>query len=271
MMKAWMEWLVNFIRYLKGRVIDDRLSDIASTLTLTSLLAVIPLLAVAFTLLASLPLGKDLGLGIQAFVFNNFVPDFSQDIQHTISGFVERASDMQTLGFSSLVLTVILLLRTIDKAFNQIWRIQNQRKTVISFIGYWLVLILGPLFLAVSIALSSYFSSLLVVTDTGRQLGDFLTIVLPWFLSTTGLVLLYLIIPNTRVRITHAVIGAVFAGLLFEIVKKLFTLYVTSFPLQEIIYGALSAVPLFIVWIYLSWMIILLGAEICHGLGSHQA
>ena len=178
---------------------------------------------------------------------------------------------MQTLGFSTLVLTAILLLRTIDNAFNQIWRIKNQRKTFISFISYWLVLILGPLFLTVSIALSSYFSSLLVVTDTGRQISAFLSIILPWILTTTGLVLLYLIIPNTRIKLSHALIGAVFAGLLFEVAKKLFTIYVTSFPLQEIIYGALSAVPLFIIWIYLSWMLVLLGAEICHGLENYKA
>lgn len=271
MMKAWMERLRDFIRYLGRRLVDDKLSNIAATLTLTSLLAVIPLLAVIFTILAALPIGKDLGIGIQTFIFNNFVPDFSQDIQHTIGDFVHRASDMKALGFSTLVITAILLLHTIDKAFNQIWRTVQQRKTIIAFIIYWLVLILGPLFLGVSIALSSYFSSLLVVTDTGKQLSSYLTIILPWSLTTIGLTILYMLIPNTRVKLTHAVIGAVIAGLLFEASKSLFAMYVTSFPLQEIIYGALSAVPLFIIWVYISWMVILLGAEVCHGLENFQA
>lgn len=270
-MKAWMEWLGDFIRYIGRRLVDDKLSNIAATLTLTSLLAVIPLLAVIFTILAALPIGKDLGLGIQTFIFNNFVPDFSQDIQHTMRDFVLRASDMQTLGFTTLVITAILLLHTIDKAFNQIWRTVQQRKTIIVFIFYWLVLIIGPLLLGVSIALSSYFSSLLVVTDTGKQISSYLTIILPWSLTAIGLTILYMLVPNTRVKLSHAVIGAVIAGLLFEAAKSLFTMYVTSFPLQEIIYGALSAVPLFIIWVYISWLVILLGAEVCHGLENFKA
>ncbi|MFT5451672.1 MAG: membrane protein [Enterobacterales bacterium] len=271
MMKAWMEWLRDFICYLGRRLVDDKLSNIAATLTLTTLLAVIPLLAVIFTILAALPIGKDLGLGIQTFIFNNFVPDFSQDIQQTIHDFVLRASDMKTLGFTTLVITAVLLLHTIDKAFNQIWRTVRQRKTIIALIIYWLVLIFGPFLLGVSIALSSYFSSLLVVTDTGKQISSYLTIILPWSLTTIGLTILYILIPNTRVKLSHAVIGAVVAGLLFEASKSLFTMYVTSFPLQEIIYGALSAVPLFIIWVYISWMVILLGAEVCHGLENFQA
>jgi membrane protein len=271
MMKARMEWLIGFIRYLGRRLVDDKLSNIAATLTLTSLLAVIPLLAVIFTILATLPIGKDLGIGIQSFIFNNFVPDFSQDIQHTMRDFVLRASDMKTLGFTTLVITAILLLRTIDKAFNQIWRTVQQRKTIIALILYWLVLILGPLFLGVSVALSSYFSSLLVVTDTGKQISSYLTIILPWSLTAIGLTILYMLIPNTRVKLTHALIGAVIAGLVFEASKLLFAMYVTSFPLQEIIYGALSAVPLFIIWVYMSWMVILLGAEVCHGLENFQS
>jgi len=270
-MKAGMEWLRGFIHYLGRRLVDDKLSNIAATLTLTSLLAVIPLLAVIFTILAALPIGKDLGLGIQTFIFNNFVPDFSQDIQQTFRDFVLRASDMKTLGFTTLVITAILLLHTIDKAFNQIWRTVQQRKTMIAFIIYWLILILGPLLLGVSIALTSYFSSLLMVTDTGKQISSFLTIILPWSLTTIGLTILYLLIPNTRVKISFALIGAIVAGILFEVAKSLFTMYVTSFPLQEIIYGALSAVPLFIIWIYMSWMVILLGAEVCHGLDNFQA
>jgi len=270
-MRARMEWIGKFLRYLLHRFIDDRLSDIAAMLTLTSLLAVIPLLAVVFSMLAALPLAQSLGDGIQSFIFSNFVPTFGQEIEQTIRGFVQKASDMKTIGFSSLFVTAIMLLRTIDTAFNQIWRTEQQRKALVAFLFYWLVLILGPLLLGISIALSSYFTSMLLVTDTGRQIGALVTVVLPWLVTTMGLAILYLVIPNARIKVSHAFSGAVVAGLLFEVAKGLFTMYVTSFPLQEIIFGALSAVPLFLIWVYLSWLVILLGAEVCHGLENFRA
>lgn len=266
MMKARMEWTVKFLRYLMYRFIDDKLSNIAATLTLTSLLALIPLLAVVFSILSALPLAENLGQGIESFIFSNFVPAFGTEIKTTVHGFVDKASAMQTLGFSSLVVTAILLLRTIDTAFNQIWHTQQQRKALMALLIYWSVLIVGPLLLGASIALSSYFASVILATDAGRHIGGFLILVLPWLLTTLGLAILYLVIPNAKIRFSHALVGAIVAGLLFELAKQLFTMYVISFPLQEIIFGALSAVPLFIIWVYLSWLVILLGAEVCHGL-----
>jgi len=261
-----MEWTGKFLSYLAHRFVHDNLSNIAAMLTLTSLLALIPLLAVIFTFLSAMPYVQNLGDEIQIFIFSNFVPSFSQNLQQTIQGFVQKAADMKTLGFSSLVVTAIMLLRTVDTGFNQIWRTKQRRKAIVAFLIYWLVLLLGPLLLGLSIVLTSYFTSLLVLTDTGRQIDAQLTIVLPWLLTTLGLAILYIVIPNTRVKILHALIGAMVAGLLFELAKRLFTMYVTSFPLQEIIFGALSAVPLFLIWVYMSWLVILLGAEVCHGL-----
>jgi len=270
-MIARMEWIARFLRYLLHRFIDDKLSNIAAMLTLTSLLAVIPLMAVVFSMLSALPLAQSLGEGIQTFIFSNFVPTFGQEIELTMRGFVQKASEMKTIGFSSLVVTAILLLRTIDTAFNQIWRTEQQRKGLIAFLFYWLVLVLGPLLLGISIALSSYFTSLLIMTDTGRQIGSLVTVFLPWLMTTMGLAILYLVIPNSRIKLIHAVTGALVAGILFEIAKVLFTMYVTSFPLQEIIFGALSAVPLFLIWVYISWLVVLLGAEVCHGMENFRA
>lgn len=269
-MKARMEWLVKYLRYLVHRLIEDKLSNIAAMLTVTSLLAIVPLLAVVFSIISALPLVQNLQEGMQTFIFSNFVPAFGKEIEETIGGFVQKASEMKTLGFSSLVVTAIMLLSTIDQAFNQIWRTEQKRKAIVALLIYWSVLILGPLLLGLSIALSSYFTSILIMTDTGRQIDAMLTIFLPWFLTTIGLTILYLVIPKERVRLTHAIAGALVAGLLFELAKRLFTMYVTSFPLQEIIFGALSAVPLFLIWVYLSWLIILMGAEVCHGLENFR-
>ncbi|RLA00442.1 MAG: hypothetical protein DRQ47_09515, partial [Gammaproteobacteria bacterium] len=270
MMRAKMEWTGRFVRYLVHRFVDDKLSNIAAMLTLTSLLGIIPLLAVVFSILAALPLVQHVEEGVQAFILNNFVPAFGQELEQTIRGFIEKASSMKTLGFSSLIATAILLLHTIDQAFNQIWRTQQKRKAIIAFLIYWLVLIFGPLLLGMSIALSSYFTSILVLTDTGRQIDAHLTFFLPWIISSSGLMILYMVIPNSRIKFSHAIAGAFVAGLLFELAKQIFTMYVISFPLQEIIFGALSAVPLFLIWVYISWLVILLGAEVCHGLENFK-
>jgi len=265
-MKAKMEWMGKFLIYLAHRFTYDNLSNIAAMLTLTSLLALIPLLAVIFSILSAVPYVQNLVSEFQIFIFNNLMPSYSQDIEQTVRGFINKASNMKTLGFTSLIVTAIMLLRTVDTGFNQIWRTKQKRKAIVAFLLYWVMLLLGPLLLGLSLVLTSYFTSLLVIIDAGTQISAQLTIVLPWLLTTMGLAILYIVIPNTRVRFIHAITGAMVAGLLFEVAKRLFTMYVTSFPLQEIIFGALSAVPLFLIWVYLSWLIILLGAEVCHGL-----
>jgi len=261
-----MEWMGKFLIYLAHRFTYDNLSNIAAMLTLTSLLALIPLLAVIFSILSAVPYVQNLVSEFQIFIFNNLMPSYSQDIEQTVRGFINKASNMKTLGFTSLIVTAIMLLRTVDTGFNQIWRTKQKRKAIVAFLLYWVMLLLGPLLLGLSLVLTSYFTSLLVIIDAGTQISAQLTIVLPWLLTTMGLAILYIVIPNTRVRFIHAITGAMVAGLLFEVAKRLFTMYVTSFPLQEIIFGALSAVPLFLIWVYLSWLIILLGAEVCHGL-----
>jgi len=261
-----MEWMSKFLIYLAHRFTYDNLSNIAAMLTLTSLLALIPLLAVIFSILSAVPYVQNLVSEFQIFIFNNLMPSYSQDIEQTVRGFINKASNMKTLGFTSLIVTAIMLLRTVDTGFNQIWRTKQKRKAIVAFLLYWVMLLLGPLLLGLSLVLTSYFTSLLVIIDAGTQISAQLTIVLPWLLTTMGLAILYIVIPNTRVRFIHAITGAMVAGLLFEVAKRLFTMYVTSFPLQEIIFGALSAVPLFLIWVYLSWLIILLGAEVCHGL-----
>lgn len=267
MMGQRMEWLKQFLRYLFQRLIDDRLTNIAAVLTLNTLLAIIPLLAVIFNILAALPIAETVSKDIESFLFKNFVPAFGQEVELSIKGFVQKASEMQTMGFVILVFTAVLLLRTIDSGINQIWRTVKKRKALISFLFYWLVLLLGPLFLAGSVIVSSYFESVLLLTDTGQKIGIQLTIILPGLLTTLGLSTLYMVIPNKNVRFIHAFTGAFIAAIAFEASKRVFALYVTSFPMQEIIYGALSAVPLFIIWVYVAWIIVLTGAEVTHGLG----
>ncbi|MCP4413050.1 MAG: YihY family inner membrane protein, partial [Gammaproteobacteria bacterium] len=171
MMKAKMEWIGKFLKYLAHRFAYDNLSNIAAMLTLTSLLALIPLLAVIFSILSAIPYVQNLVGEFQVFIFNNFMPSYSEELEQTVRGFINKASNMKTLGFSSLVVTAVMLLRTVDTGFNQIWRTKHKRKAIMAFLIYWMVLILGPLLLGLSIVLTSYFTSLLVLIDAGNQIS----------------------------------------------------------------------------------------------------
>ena len=261
-----MEWLAGFIRYLMTRLWRDELTYAASALTITTLLAMVPLLSLVFTFLARLPVSLELASNVENFIFTHFVPSISDDLQTNLHGFIEQAGQLSTIGFISLVVTALIMMRTIERAFQKIWHSSTKRKAIKSLLIYWVVLVLGPLFLGLSIFLSSYFTSLLLIYEGIREVGLQLRVILPVLLSIIGLTLLYWLIPNAKVRFLHAFIGATTAGILFELVKVLFTSYVTHFPVQEVIFGTLAVIPLFMIWVYLSWLLILIGAEITHGL-----
>ena len=132
------------------------------------------------------------------------------------------------------------------------------------------MLFLTPISLGISIATSSYISTLGWFDVLTEDIGLRWTLIFPWLMTALGLMLLYKTIPSSNVKITHALVSAIFASFLFEISKRLFTLYIEYFPVQEAIFGALAAIPLLLIWLYVTWLVILLGAELCHALGSDE-
>ena len=169
---------------------------------------------------------------------------------------------MTAVGVSFLAVVALFLIRNIDLTLNRIWRIKKKRPAVISFAIYWMVLSLGPVLLGLSIGATSYIVSLVSFADGGIPgFSGFVLKSLPYVISTVGFVMLYTLVPNTRVPFRAAVPGAIFAALLFELTKKGFAMYISHFPSYEVIYGALATVPILFVWVYLSWAVVLLGAE----------
>ena len=188
-------------------------------------------------------------------------------VQQNLTEFIANASKASAIGIAVLVVLAMLLISTIDKVLNEIWRSPNKRPLMISLSVYWMVLTLGPLLLGTSIAISSYVLSL-----GGLQGGvvsgfvEFFLRWLPLLFSLLAFLMMYLLVPNVRVKFLDALAGAVVAALLFELTKQLFPLYISHFSSYQAIYGALAAIPILFIWVYLSWIVVLIGAELTAGL-----
>lgn len=252
--------LMPFAAYCGQRFLRDGCLRTATQLSYASLLAIIPVLAICMGLLAAFPAFEKLRFKVQLYLFQNLVPNAGVEVSDQIATFVENARSMTGIGTLALLVTALLLLSTINGAFNAIWRVTEPRPLVIRLMAYWMILTISPLLLAASLSLSSYGLVSAAMEHGERAFG--LTRVLPFLFATGGFTLLYAAVPARPVGLPHALAGGLVAGALFELVKGGFGLYLRLFPSYEAIYGALAAVPVFLVWMYLSWAIVLFGAEV---------
>jgi membrane protein len=264
--------LWEFWRFLGQRFIADRGANNAAALTYTTLFAVVPMMTVTFSMLSAIPAFQDTGEQIQGFIFRNFVPSAGATLQQYLRDFTTQARQLTWIGVVVLAATAFWMLVTIEKAFNTIWRVRQPRRGVSSFLLYWAILSLGPILLGGGFAISTYITSLSLISGPDALLGvKTLLKFMPLLFSVAAFTLLYATVPNAQVPLRHAWMGGVLAAVLFEVAKMLFGLYVRLFPGYQLIYGAFATVPLFLLWVYLSWLIVLFGAEVVCNLGSsHQ-
>ncbi|RCU51000.1 virulence factor BrkB family protein [Corallincola luteus] len=271
-LRAYVDKAVTLLLHIRKRIQQDEITMVAGYLAYVTLLSLVPLVAVTFSVFSAFPVFQSVQGQIEDFVFNNFVPASGDAVRQHLTGFAENAKRMTAIGIGFLVAAALLLISAIDKTLNRIWRISGGRRTIISFSIYWMVLTLGPVLIGSSIAVTSYLVSLKIFSDSA--IGGMLPTVLrflPFLLSVCAFIILYTLVPNTFVRFRNALAGAVLAAVLFELTKKGFALYVTHFPSYEAIYGALAAIPLLFIWIYLAWSVVLLGAELTAALGELEA
>lgn len=263
--------VIDFVRFLVKRFLADRGPHSAAALTYTTLFAVVPMMTVTFAMLAAIPAFQGVGEQIQGYVFNNFIPSTGATIQEYLVAFTDQARQLTWFGVGFLMATALMMLLTIEKAFNVIWRVRQPRRGMSSFLLYWAILSLGPLLLGAGFAMSTYITSLSLISGPHALIGAGTVLkVMPLVFSVAAFTLIYAAVPNTRVPLRHAAIGGLFTAVLFEAAKQAFGLYVSYFPSYQLIYGAFAAVPLFLLWVYLSWMIVLFGAELVCGLSSSQ-
>ena len=256
-------------RLLWQRIDQDNMTTLAGNLAYVSLLSLVPFIAVVFALFAAFPMFSDVSVQLRHFIFSNFIPATGDIIQRYIEQFVANSSKMTVVGACGLIVTALLLMYAVDSALNTIWRSTRTRPKIYSFAVYWMILTLGPLLAGASLVISSYLLSLRWATGFNSMIDEVLRI-FPLLLSWLSFWLLYSIVPTTRVPVRDALIGSLVAALLFELGKKGFALYITMFPSYQLIYGVLAVIPILFVWVYWTWCIVLLGAEITVTLGDYR-
>ncbi|WP_088332721.1 virulence factor BrkB family protein [Lacimicrobium sp. SS2-24] len=252
----------DFFLAMVSRCKDDRISVTAGHLTYVSLLSLVPFIMVFFTILSAFPAFASFRGELESIIFSNFVPHAGGVVQKYVAEFVGNASQMGAVSILFLVVVALLLISNVDKTLNNIFGTPSGRRPIVTFAIYWMVLTLGPLLIGSGLAISSYLTGLAAFAEEYTPgLTTALLKLLPFVTSIGAFFILYMVVPNKAVRARHALAGAFLATCLFELSKKGFALYVSSFPSYQIIYGAMATIPLLFVWVYLSWIVVLLGAE----------
>jgi membrane protein len=238
---------------------QDRCLEEAASLSYTSLLSLVPLLAVVFGVASAFPVFDRWADDLQSFIFNNFVPASGAQIEAYVSGFLSSVSRLTLPGTFTLIVTALLLMMRIEKAFNRIWRVPVQRSLVGRIVMYWAVLTLGPITLGVAMALSAQ----PLFAWLGGESGGSSSWQAAWIFMLTWLAfcMVFVLVPNRRVRLVHAAVGSFLSAVLFSVAKTVFVWFVARASFN-VIYGTLATIPIFLLWLYLVWAVTLLGASL---------
>jgi membrane protein len=255
--------LDELVRVVATRFREDRGLQTAASLTFTTLLSLVPIVTVALTLMAAFPVFQSLFSVIEDWVFDNMLPESADLIEQYAEQFIDNAAKLTAVGIVFLAVTSIMLLITIDNAFNDIWRVRRPRSLLQRVLIYWALITVGPLLIGGSLSLSSWLMSASVGWTQGIPYAGVTLIKLSAItLTSIAFALLYLTLPNRPVRLADAIIGGVLAGVVFELTKQGFGFYITHFPTYKLVYGAFAALPVFLMWLYVSWLVVLLGAVV---------
>lgn len=262
--------IVALIRFIAARFAQDRCAETAASLTFTTLLSLVPMITIALTVFSAFPVFEDFSAQIKSFLMQNLMPENAgKIITRYMQQFAESATHLTTMGVLFLAVTAMLMMLTIDKAFNVIWRVSRPRPLVKRLIVYWAVLTLAPLLIGASLSLTSWLVGLSL--GYARHIPLFglgVLKILPVLFTTMAFALMFRLVPNRHVPRAHALTGAIVAAIVFEFMNRMFGYYISHFPTYKLVYGAFASVPIFLMWIYLSWLSILLGAVISASL-SH--
>ena len=254
------------------RFYEERALQTAGSLTYTTLLSLVPLITVALAVASAFPVFDETIDALQLFLLENFLPDAQgiDTIASQITAFTSNAGRLTAIGLIFFFITSVMLMTTIDTALNRLFRVHRTRPMLQQVLMYWAVITLGPVLIGISLSMTSF----AVGASLGwLQLGyvaDAVLAVLPFVFTCAALTLLYAVVPYRHVRLRDALIGGVLAGIAFEIAKRGFAIYLARFPTYTLIYGAFATIPIFLVWLYMSWVVVLAGGTISAMLPAYR-
>ncbi len=261
-----VKFIWRVIVYFYDRYCHDHCASRAASLAYSTLLSIVPLMMVSFSVLSLFPVFKGAGLAIQEFILTNFVATSANVISQHLSGFANQLRVLSPYSLGFLALASILMIYNMVTAFNAIWHVKLKSHFAFAFLIYLIVLLITPILFGLLLLMSSYLASLPLVVDA--RLAIFLKkpfiMVMPYVAAFVTFTFFNWLLPSAKVRLWHAVVAGLITTLFFELAKYGFAVYLSYVPTYRLIYGALATIPLFLVWMYVSWMIVLIGALICN-------
>ena len=264
-----------FLRHAVRRYRRDNGLQVAAALSYSSLLAMVPLAAISLALISALPALDEVRAELLFNIYSSVLPQTQVEINRHFEDLVRNAQNMTVFGLIGLAIIVVLLFSTVVETMNRIWRVTKSRPFLLQFSIYFSVLIFGPILFGASLTLTSYLFAVAeqrgyteYATYAARLPG--ITYAVPMVLAWIGYTVLYFVVPNTRVRLRDAAAGGLVAAILFEILKNGIGLYVSYVPTYQTIYGALTAIPILLIWLHAAWTTLIIGAEIAATLGIRR-
>jgi membrane protein len=255
---------LRFVRAVIARFAADRGPSLAASLTYTTLLALVPLLTIGLALMTAFPVFEDFARATERFFEENLLPPaVGETVLGHLREFSAGAARLTAVGLAILAVSAYFMIHTIERAFNDIWRVRRLRPIALRMLVYWGVVTLGPVLFGASLTLTSHvISRWLGLAREMPWAQELLLTAAPIALTAAAFTLLYYVVPNRPIALRHALVGGIVAALLFEMSSRAFGLYIAKFASYTLVYGAFAAVPLFLVWVYLSWVVTILGAVV---------
>ncbi len=261
--KIWRRYrFLDFFRFIVHRVVELRMTGVAASLTYTTLLAIVPFFTVALIVVSAFPVFSEFHERFQTFVFGTLVPDYASGVGEAINTFVSNVGSLTAPGIIFLAVAALLLLNTIEDAFNDIWGVRKSRARIYQLLVYWMILTLGPLLVGIGFTVWHALYDQFGRGDEWPLLTLIFQYISSFAVTTLCLWIVYRFVPNRYVYARHALIGALVAAFFFEAARSAFSWYVGQVASYQIMYGAFASLPVFLLWVYCLWLIVLGGAVI---------
>jgi membrane protein len=263
----------HFLRALARRFLHDLCLERAAALSYTGVVSLVPAAAVSLAFISALPQSDGLRVHVEDLLTRYLLPNAGDAAVQAFRSFIGKAAGLSALGFLGLAVTALMLLITVNTAFDTIWRVQRPRPLLIRLLAYCAILTVGPLLMGLALSISG-----MLLATGERYAGEaftwsmgWITPLVPLLLEVVAFTLLYYVVPNCPVKLRDSLAGGAAAALLFESAKHGFALYIVWFPTYNAIYGAIAAIPVLLAWIYLCWIATLVGAELAAALPEWRA